>query len=91
MDKDNEIKIGEATYTVERQFSGKKTLKELLVEHIVSAKKKEDAMNAPDIDEIAYRNSVHLTKRAGYLAETLASCLFLFAYVVGHCSSVFIS
>ena len=53
MDKDNEIKIGEATYTVERQFSGKKTLKELLVEHIVSAKKKEDAMNAPDIDEIA--------------------------------------
>ena len=36
MDKENEIKIGEATYTVERQFSGKKTLKELLVEHIVS-------------------------------------------------------
>lgn len=53
MDKENEIKIGEATYTVKRQFSGKKTLKELLVEHIVSAKKKEDAKNAPDIDEIA--------------------------------------
>ena len=53
MDKENEIKIGEATYTVERQFSGKKTLKELLVEHIISAKKKEDAKNAPDIDEIA--------------------------------------
>ena len=53
MDKENEIKIGEATYTVERRFSGKKTLKELLVEHIVSAKKKEDAKNAPDIDEIA--------------------------------------
>lgn len=53
MDKENEIKIGEATYVVDRQFSGKKTLKELLVEHIVSAKKKEDAKNAPDIDEIA--------------------------------------
>ena len=52
-DKENEIKIGEATYTVKRQFSGKKTLKELLVEHIVSAKMKEDAKNAPDIDEIA--------------------------------------
>lgn len=53
MDKENEIKIGEATYVVDRQFSGKKTLKELLVEHIVSAKKQEDAKNAPDIDEIA--------------------------------------
>ena len=53
MDKENEVKIGEATYVVERKFSGKKSLKELLVEHIVSEKKKEDAKRAPDIDEIA--------------------------------------
>ena len=45
--------LPECQATVERQFSGKKTLKELLVEHIVSVKKKEDAKNAPDIDEIA--------------------------------------
>ena len=69
MDKENEIKIGEATYTVERQFSGKKTLKELLVEHIVSAKKKEDAKNAPDIDEIAYATPWHRTETAGYQAR----------------------
>ena len=46
MDKENEIKIGEATYVVERSFSGKKTLKELLVERIVSEKKKEDAKSS---------------------------------------------
>ena len=53
MDKENEIKIGEATYVVERSFSGKKPLKELLVERIVSEKKKEDAKNAPEYNEIA--------------------------------------
>lgn len=53
MDKEREIKIDKVTYTVERHFSPRIPLKELLVKQIASVKKKEDAKRTSDTDEIA--------------------------------------
>ena len=53
MDKEREIKIDKVTYTVERHFSPRIPLRELLVKQIASVKKKEDAKRTSDTDEIA--------------------------------------
>ena len=64
MDKEQEIKIDKVTYTVERHFSPRIPLKELLVKQIASVKKKEDAKRTSDTDEIAW--SIYLdTKNKG--------------------------
>ena len=43
MENGNEVKIGEGTYIVERSFTPGKSVKDLLVQRLISEKKKDDA------------------------------------------------
>ena len=53
MENRNEVKIGEGTYIVERAFTLGKSVKDLLVQRLISEKKKDDAKKNDDFTEIA--------------------------------------
>ena len=57
MENRNEVKIGEGTYIVERSFTPGKSVKDLLVQRLISEKKKDDAKKKDDLTEIAYRHN----------------------------------
>ena len=42
MENRNEVKIGEGTYIVERSFMPGKSVKDLLIQRLISEKKKDD-------------------------------------------------
>ena len=52
MENRNEVKIGEGTYIVERSFTPGKSVKDLLVQRLISEKKKDDAKKNDDFTEI---------------------------------------
>ena len=49
MENRNEVKIGEGTYIVERSFTPGKSVKDLLVQRLISEKKKDDAKKKDDL------------------------------------------
>ena len=53
MENRNEVKIGEGTYIVERSCTPGKSVKDLLVQRLISEKKKDDAKKNDDFTEIA--------------------------------------
>ena len=53
MENRNEVKIGESTYIVKRSFTPGKSVKDLLVQSLISEKKKDDAKKKDDLTEIA--------------------------------------
>ena len=53
MEEKKEVKIGEVTDIVERSFKPGKSVKDLLVQRLISEKKKDDAKKKDDLNEIA--------------------------------------
>ena len=53
MEKSNEVKIGKGTYIIERSFTPGKSVKALLVQYLISEKKKDDSKKKDNIAEIA--------------------------------------
>ena len=53
MENRNEVKIGEGTFIVERSFMPGKSVKDLLIQRLISEKKKDDAKKKDDLNEIA--------------------------------------
>ena len=65
MENRNEVKIGEGTYIVERSFTPGKSVKDLLVQRLISEKKKDDAKKKDNLTEIAKRHNCPHKGRKG--------------------------
>ena len=65
MENRNEVKIGEGTYIVERSFTPGKSVKDLLVQRLISEKKKDDAKKKNDLNEIAQSHDFSHKGRKG--------------------------